>query len=213
MAKITKVSADYVKESKMYITTYHAPRGVKVTWTNPRIKVDGYEVWTSTVKNGKYKIVKTLRGDVYQWTHQNLKLQSRHFYKVRGYKFVDGKKVYTKWSALGYRYVLNAQNSNLANAINGSKSIEATTAAKASGGIKVTWTKTDDKVKVSKYYVYRSTSKNGTYEKIASTSNMNYVDKSSLKQGKRYYYKVQGYRYFGKALAKTKFSNPVSAVK
>lgn len=212
-AKIKKVTEAYIKESKMFITTYHAAKGVKVTWTNPRIKVDGYEVWTSTVKNGKYKKLTTVKGNVYQATHNNLKLQSRHFYKVRGYKIVNGKKVYTKWSALGYRYVLNAKDTKLANAINGSASITATTAAKANGGIKVTWNKTDDNVKVFKYRVYRSTSKNGTYKQIATTSNKYYVDKSNLKKGTRYYYKVQGYRYFGKALAKTKLSNPVSAVK
>ncbi len=47
----------------------------------------------------------------------------------------------------------------------------------------------------SGYIVYRSTSKNGTYKKIATVKNgkVTYKD-TKLKSGKRYYYKVQTYK-------------------
>ena len=212
-AKIKKVTAAYVKETKMVIRSYYAGKAIKVTWTSPRIKVDGFEIWRSKSLNGKYTKIKTTKTDARQWTNTGLKLQSRWYYKVRGYKIVDGKKVYTQWSKKGYRYVLNAKNAKLANAIEDANAITAKKATKVSGGIKVTWTK-DASVKCNRYEIWRSTSKNGTYTKIATTNNMNYTDKSGkLKSGKRYYYKVVGYRFFGKACPTTKASNVVSAVR
>ena len=212
-AKIKKVTAAYVKETKMVIRSYYAGKAIKVTWTSPRIKVDGFEIWRSKSLNGKYTKIKTTKTDARQWTNTGLKLQSRWYYKVRGYKIIDGKKVYTQWSKKGYRYVLNAANAKLANAIEDADAITAKKATKVSGGIKVTWTK-DNAVKCNRYEIWRSTSKNGTYTKIATTKNMNYTDKSGkLKSGKRYYYKIVGYRFFGKACPTTKASNAVSAVK
>ena len=212
-AKIKKVTAAYVKETKMVIRSYYAGKAIKVTWTSPRIKVDGFEIWRSKSLNGKYTKIKTTKTDARQWTNTGLKLQDRWYYKVRGYKIINGKKVYTQWSKKGYRYVLNAKNAKLANAIEDANVITAKKATKVSGGIKVTWTK-DKAIKCNKYEIWRSTSKNGKYTKIATTKNMNYTDKSSsLKKGKRYYYKIVGYRFFGKACPKTKDSNVVSAVK
>lgn len=64
-----------------------------------------------------------------------------------------------------------------------------TITVKASGyeGLEVSWDKVSE---ASKYYVYRSASKNGTYKKIASTSKTNYTDKKTA-QNKIYYYKVK----------------------
>ena len=212
-AKIKKVTAAQVRETPMTIRSYYGGKAIKVTWTSPNIKVDGYEVWHSLKKNGKYTKLKTTDTAARQWTHKGLKLQSRHYYKVRGYKLVDGKKVYTKWSAKGFRYVLNAKNAKLANAIEHADAITAKKAVKANGGIKITWSK-DANVKCNKYEIYRSTAKNGTYKLVGYSNKMSYTDKSSsLKKGKRYYYKVVGYRYFGKACPATNMSNAVSAVK
>ena len=212
-AKIKKVTASYVKESKMVIRSYYAGRAIKVTWTSPRVKVDGYEIWRSKTLNGKYIKIKTTGTDARQWTNTGLKLQDRWYYKVRGYKYVNGKKVYTQWSKKGYRYVLNAKNAKLANAIEDANAITTKKAVKVNSGIKVTWTK-DTSVKCNKYEIWRSSSKNGTYTKIATTGRMSYTDKSGkLKSGKRYYYKIVGYRFFGKACPMTKASNVVSAVR
>lgn len=57
------------------------------------------------------------------------------------------------------------------------------------------------------YYVYRSTSKNGTYKKIATVKGKTtYVDKKSLKSKKYYYYKVVTYKKSGSQVAKSKMS-------
>ena len=53
--------------------------------------------------------------------------------------------------------------------------------------------------KVSKatgYQVYRATSKNGKYKRIATTTKTSYTDKS-VKGGRKYYYKVRTYRKTG----------------
>lgn len=54
-------------------------------------------------------------------------------------------------------------------------------------GLKISWDKIPG---ASKYYVYRSASKSGTYKKIASTSKASYTDKK-IDQNKTYYYKVK----------------------
>lgn len=60
---------------------------------------------------------------------------------------------------------------------------------KSSGyeGLTVTWNKVSG---AKSYQVYRSTSKSGTYKKVASISKTNYTDKK-VEQNKNYYYKVK----------------------
>ena len=53
--------------------------------------------------------------------------------------------------------------------------------------LKVSWNKVSS---ATKYYVYRSTSKLGTYKKVGETKNLYYQDKS-VDQNKTYYYKVK----------------------
>ncbi len=63
----------------------------------------------------------------------------------------------------------------------------------SSNTVKVTWAKITG---ASGYYVYRSTSKSGTYSKvktITSASTVTYSDTSSKTNGKTYYYKVYAY--------------------
>lgn len=213
-AMIEKVTEDYVEESQMYSTTKYAVKGIKVMWTNPRVKVDGYQIYRSTSLNGKYKKIKETSTNARTWTNYNgLKIGKKYYYKVRGYKYVDGKKTYTKFSKRGYRYVLNTKNSKLAMTIEGVDGIIAKDAYKVSSGIKVKWTKYKA-VKCTKYKVYRATSENGTYKLIARTKNKYYTDKSkSLKKGTTYYYKIVGYRVFGKAYPQTNKSKAVSATR
>ncbi len=69
--------------------------------------------------------------------------------------------------------------------------------------LKVSWSK---RTKAVKYNVYRATSKNGTYKKIATTTRTYYNDKT-VNNNKTYYYKV-------KALGKSsKYNSKMSLAK
>ncbi|MDO4485588.1 MAG: Ig-like domain-containing protein [Bacillota bacterium] len=61
--------------------------------------VSGYEVYRASSKNGKYKKV-TTRLQRYPDTYTSIWLRSdkTYYYKIRTYKTVDGKKVYSKFS-------------------------------------------------------------------------------------------------------------------
>ena len=213
-AKIKMATVYEINHTPMYGSTNYVDRGLKVMWTSPNVKVDGYEIFRSkTGKAGSFKLVKTTKSNVRSWTNKGLKVGERYFFEVRGFKYVNGKKIYTEFSEPGYRYVLAGNDAKLASQIVRSDAVKAKKAVKVNGGIKVTWNK-DAKIKCNRYEVWRSTSKNGTYTKIATTKNKYYTDKSKkLKNGKRYYYKIVGYRDFGKSCAKTNPSNVVSAVK
>lgn len=63
------------------------------------------------------------------------------------------------------------------------------------------------------YYLYRSTSANGTYKKIATvTGKTSYTDKKSLKSKHTYYYKVISFRKSGSKVLRSKAS-PYKKVK
>ena len=56
--------------------------------------------------------------------------------------------------------------------------------------------KWDSCVGVTGYEVYRATSKNGTYTKVATVSTASYKN-TGLKSGTTYYYKVRAYKSVG----------------
>ena len=64
------------------------------------------------------------------------------------------------------------------------------------------------------YVIYRSTAKNKGFKKIStvSSSKSKLVNKTGLKSGKRYYYKVRGYVEINGKKVYTKYSSTVSAV-
>ena len=70
-------------------------------------RVDYYEVYR-TAKRGSWEdaaYFKTKEGGMSGWykNTKELKKGTRYYYKVRGVKELDGKKVYTRWSTLAYR--------------------------------------------------------------------------------------------------------------
>jgi hypothetical protein len=83
------------------------------------------------------------------------------------------------------------------------------------GTARVVWTKTSG---ATKYNVYRSISKKGTFRKIAETKACSYTD-STAKAGKTYYYKVAAVKsngkkkWSGKAAAKTRLNRPHTSLR
>jgi hypothetical protein len=82
------------KAGKGYITVF---------WTKSKgYKVDGYQIYRSTKRSSGYKKFFTTERTSYKNTKE-LKAGTRYYYKVRGYRKIDGKTYYTKWSNLAYR--------------------------------------------------------------------------------------------------------------
>ncbi len=96
---------------------------------------------------------------------------------------------------------------------NYSKTPAAVKISSATGGKKQVTVKWKKVSKASGYYVYRSTSKNGKYTKVATIkkgSTVKYTDKK-LKANKKYYYKVKAYTTTNGVKAEGSFSSVKSA--
>ena len=59
--------------------------------------IDGYQIWKSTKANKGYKKAFTTTKKTYK-NSKGLKKGTRYYYKVRAYKVIDGKNVYSDWS-------------------------------------------------------------------------------------------------------------------
>lgn len=114
-------------------------------------------------------------------------------YKNKG--LTTGKTYQYKVEA--YRGNYNGEKSNVVSAKTTLGKMSGVKAAKTGyAAVKISWKKVPG---AKKYTVYRATSKNGKYKKIATTSKLTYTNKN-LKKGKVYYYKV-------KAVAKNTAAN------
>lgn len=61
---------------------------------------NGYRIYTAAKKNGKFKPVKTIKkGKTLRTTIKNLKKGNRYI-KVRAYRNVNGKKVFSAYSTV-----------------------------------------------------------------------------------------------------------------
>lgn len=75
----------------------YGKNAVKLTWKKSK-GVSGYEIYRSTKKAGKYKKIKTVKKAATK-KYINRKLKSGiYYYRIRCYKTVGGKKIYSKYS-------------------------------------------------------------------------------------------------------------------
>ncbi|MEF9922177.1 MAG: DUF4430 domain-containing protein [Anaerovoracaceae bacterium] len=95
--KLQKVEAG-IQSTKITSLKAKASKGkVIVTWKKSKgYKVDGYQIYKSTKKTTDFKKMTTKTNRRYVNT-KSLKSGKTYFYKVRGYRVIDGKTVYTKW--------------------------------------------------------------------------------------------------------------------
>ena len=65
---------------------------------------NGYKIYRSaTGKAGSYKVVKTInKGGTLSWKNTKLKKGKRYYYKVKAYRIVDKKYVYSSISSVKY---------------------------------------------------------------------------------------------------------------
>ena len=88
--KLSKVTKLKVKNKKK--------RKAVITWKKVK-NASGYQVYRATKKNGKFKKIKTVKGNgVVKYTNKKLKKNKKYYYKVRAYRTVKGKTVYGAFS-------------------------------------------------------------------------------------------------------------------
>ncbi len=161
---------------------------LKISWKavkkSSSKNVDGYVVYRSTSKNGKYSKVKTIsKGSTTSFTDSGLKNGKTYYYKVRAYVNVKGKKVYGEYSSVKSKKV-----------IPGTPSIKAVSTNYKT--VTVSWKKLSG---CDGYEVYRSEAEDGAYKRvktIKSGSTISYKD-GKRKTGVTYYYKVRAYDTVG----------------
>jgi len=73
---------------------------IKVSWDKIE-DLDGYKVYRATKKTGKYSLIKTVTNpSTTSYINTGRTIGKTYWYKVKGYKKIDGKTVYTKYSTV-----------------------------------------------------------------------------------------------------------------
>ena len=199
--KPTAVKATSIKsdESATVAATCHCARPVVkpdylISTGKPYIKwtaVSGaskYYVYRSGSSNGTYKYVGTTTATNY--TDNKANAGYTYYYKVKAVSKVSS-------GANSYYSVVIGATCHCAR-----PSVKITT---VNGSPRLTWNAVAG---ANKYEVYRATSKNGSYTKMFTTSNLSYTN-TSAKAGTTYYYKVKAVSKV-KSTANSAFSTVVS---
>lgn len=80
------------------IRTSAGKRRITVRWKKVP-GVSGYRIYRATKKSGPYRAVKTVGSKKSRFINKGLKRGKRYYYKVRAYKKVKGKKIYSSYSS------------------------------------------------------------------------------------------------------------------
>ena len=136
---------------------------IKLSWI--KTKGDKYTIYRATSKNGSYKKIGTTSKLYY--VDKSVKAGTTYYYKVNN----DWTNKY----------------SPIAEFITPPSKPSVTVSNYGFDTLKITYKKLTG---AARYDIYRSTSKNGTYTKVGSTTGTTYYDKK-LTYNKTYYYKVK----------------------
>ena len=106
IAAISGVDKQVFKASSKK-TTLNGKKAIRITWTFPAgISVDGFEVYRSTERYSGFGTVPYFTTTKSSYTNnKDLKAGKTYYYKVRGYKMINGEKIYTGWSTKAYRTI------------------------------------------------------------------------------------------------------------
>ena len=85
--------------SKPKATTTAGSKKITIKWSKIS-GTSGYEIYRATSKTGEYKLIKTVKSNTTSYKNIKLKAKKTYYYKVRAYRTVNGKKVYSSKSAI-----------------------------------------------------------------------------------------------------------------
>ena len=103
--QIIAVKSLSIDASSKFSKSSSGKRSIRVSWTTSS-NVSGirYQVYKSAKKTGGFKKMVTTSKKYYTNT-SGLKKGSTYYYKVRGYKYLNGKYYYSPWSDVTYKKV------------------------------------------------------------------------------------------------------------
>lgn len=137
--------------------------------------VDGYQIYYSTAKNGTYRNAGNTASN--SFIHKSLKYNGAYYYKIRSYKKVNGKYVYSNFSLIVGKRLRTPAATLTFTPLN-------------INSVKLTWNKISG---ANSYRIYYSTDYNGPYTLLTTTSS-NTFNSTRLTFGQTYYYKIISYR-------------------
>ena len=179
-SSVKKVTAKPAKVTIRSAKSAAALNAVTVKWKKVS-GATGYQIYRST-DGGSYKKVKTItKASTVSWKDTTVKAGKTYRYKIRAYVKANGTTIYGSFSSVSKVKTVPGQ-------VTISKvSLKSTTSAV------LTWEKVSG---ASGYVIYRSTSKSGTYKRIATVSGGSKLTctVTGVSATKRYYYKVRAYR-------------------
>ena len=146
---------------------------INLAWD--KVATTGYQVYRSTDNKTWTKIASIKSNSTLTYKDTGLTANKMYYYKVRAYKYVDSKYTYGSYSSV----------------------VSTKTAPKAPTASVSLWNYNTLSIKVNaatgatKYLIYRSTSKTGTYTKVGELTAAGTFKNTSLTTGKTYYYKVK----------------------
>ena len=102
----SKLKAAKVDFTKVASASYDK---LRLSW-EPMSGVDGYQIYRATSKSGKYAKIATVKGaSSATYTNTGRTCGTRYYYKLRAYKKIGGKTVYSKYSAILSAYAKPAK--------------------------------------------------------------------------------------------------------
>ncbi len=107
--KYSKTAVMVTKPKTPAIKLKSGNKKVTVTWKKVT-GASGYEIRMATQKNGKFKVIKKTSSKAASYTKKNLANNKKYYFKVRAYKKVNGRKVYSSWSKLKSRNKVSVYN-------------------------------------------------------------------------------------------------------
>ncbi len=102
----SKLKAAKVDFTKVASASYDK---LRISW-EPMSGVDGYQIYRATSKSGKYAKIATVKGaSSATYTDTGRTCGTRYYYKLRAYKKIGGKTVYSKYSTVLSAYAKPAK--------------------------------------------------------------------------------------------------------